>query len=246
MLARSLFIASFSALVLSVACGGEEFSGGGGSAGAGGADSGGNAGVGTSGGSAGSNPGGSGGGSGASGAAGTTAGGAPVGGSAGVGGGVTDSGAGSGGTSVDGCVLRSWYPDHDKDGYGRSSGVVESCEAPEGSYAEQGGDCNDDAEDVFPGQTQFFGEGYATASGTLSFDYDCSMSEEGDPSQYAAAPPNCTLLMAGGCKGQGFVPTNRGGAGQNPLCGSQTLRECNWDMLSCSALETDIAAKRCH
>lgn len=166
---------------------------------------------------------------------------------AGVGGGATDSGtAGSGGTSVDGCVLTSWYPDDDKDGYGRTSGVVESCERPEGNFAEQGGDCNDDAKVVFPGQTQYFGEAYATGSGALSFDYDCSMSEEGDPSQYGGAPANCTVLMAGGCAGQGFVPTNRAGAGENSLCGSQTLRTCSWDTLSCNALDTDVAAKRCH
>ncbi|MCA9630377.1 MAG: hypothetical protein KC766_22055 [Myxococcales bacterium] len=248
MLVRSLFLASVCCVVFFAACGGEEFSGGGGSAGAGGVSGAGGSGAGGSGASAGSNPGGNAGAGGASGAAGRPTGGA---------GGALDAGAagtnqgggpidgGMDGSNVDGCALERWYPDQDKDGYGRSSGVVESCERPEGEYLETGGDCNDDNPDVFPGQMKFFAEPYQTGSGSDSFDYDCSQKEEGDSSQYGAAPSNCSVLMIGGCSGQGFVGTGRTGPTLNPLCGSKTLRTCTWQTVSCNAIESDVSAKRC-
>ncbi|MEZ4372365.1 MAG: hypothetical protein R3B07_16180 [Polyangiaceae bacterium] len=244
MLARSVFVASLCSCVLFAACGGEEFSP---QSGSGGAGVGGAAGAAGDGGGAGTNPGGNGGSSGASvgGAGGSDAG-------SGGAGGLRDGGAagsgtsGAGGQSVDACALQDWFPDEDQDGYGRSSGVVQSCAKPDGKFAEHGGDCNDDNPDVFPGQTNYFAQPYQTGAGAQSFDYDCSQSEEGDSSQYGAAPNNCTVLMAGGCGGQGFVPTGRSGGGINPLCGSATLRKCTWNTIKCDAVEQDVEPKRCH
>lgn len=155
-----------------------------------------------------------------------------------MGGGVVDGG-------TDACALRTWFPDGDKDGSGRSNAGFESCErpAPEG-WAEVGGDCNDDNGSVYPGQSGYFGAAYVTGGSTLSFDYNCHNGEEPDTSQFGAAPtcPGSAL----GCEGQGYVPTGRTGAGVNPLCGSTTLRKCQVDsVVGCKSVETTIAAKRC-
>ncbi|MGE0322707.1 MAG: hypothetical protein AB7S68_10405 [Polyangiaceae bacterium] len=249
MLARPVFVASVSVCVLFTACGGEEFSA---QSGPGGADAGGAAGAAGDGGGAGTNPGGNGGSAGASvgGAGGSDAGSGGAGGmrDGGVAGsGTAGSGtSGAGGQSVDACALQEWFPDDDQDGFGRSSGAVQSCTKPDGKFAEHGGDCNDDNQDVFPGQTKYFAQPYQTGAGAQSFDYDCSQTEEGDSSQYGAAPNNCTVLMAGGCAGQGFVPEGRSGGGINPLCGSATLRKCTWNTIMCDAVEQDVEPKRCH
>ena len=44
----------------------------------------------------------------------------------------------------------TWYPDLDGDGFGDSAGATSTCEAPAG-HVERGGDCDDDAPEIFPG-----------------------------------------------------------------------------------------------
>jgi hypothetical protein len=154
--------------------------------------------------------------------------------------------ASTGGTGADGgCTPRTWYPDADSDGYGRNSGSVVACDAPGEHFAEEGGDCNDDVETVFPGQTLYFAAPFTTSGGSPSFDYNCSGAEEGDPSQ-AGTAPNCGILSVLACTGQGFVPSNRTGPGVSPICGSPTLRRCEAEGLACNTVDLTIAdPKRC-
>lgn len=48
------------------------------------------------------------------------------------------------------CTESTWYPDHDGDGYGNSLYPQEVCDRPAG-YVEQGGDCDDQNADTYPG-----------------------------------------------------------------------------------------------
>jgi hypothetical protein len=139
-----------------------------------------------------------------------------------------------------------FYPDADADGFGRDSAAVVACEPPlQGLWTTKPGDCNDDNPDVHPEQTQYFSLGYVTTSGGLSFDYDCSGSEQSDPSQYGGAP-SCGGLSLGNCSGQGYVATSRTGPGLNALCGSLRMRKCQPDLLVCGAETFDISqAHRC-
>lgn len=142
----------------------------------------------------------------------------------------------------DGCTPTTWYPDADEDGFGRSSGALVSCDLPGKQWATEGGDCNDDDPLVNPGQTNFFDVPYESSGGQKSFDYDCSGSELGDPSQFGAAA-NCGLFAIGNCNQQGFLPAN---IGTNPICGSKTIRKCVPELGFCKAEETTVATgKRC-
>ena len=47
----------------------------------------------------------------------------------------------------------TWYADGDGDGYGDDSDTMEACSRPDG-YAAEGGDCDDDEEDAYPGNTE--------------------------------------------------------------------------------------------
>ena len=47
----------------------------------------------------------------------------------------------------------TWYPDEDLDGYGDDAGAVQTCVQP-GGYIAQGGDCDDDEENVNPGMAE--------------------------------------------------------------------------------------------
>ena len=94
------------------------------------------------------------------------------------------------------CISGTWYADGDGDLYGRSSANIVGCKpasapAGGGAWVALGGDCNDDDADVHPGQTSFFGTPYMASNGELSFDYDCSGAEDGDPSQ-SVDPLCCT------------------------------------------------------
>ena len=51
-----------------------------------------------------------------------------------------------------------WYPDSDEDGYGDSSGGVTACEAPIG-HVEQGGDCDDRNNLVYPTAEEWANDG---------------------------------------------------------------------------------------
>jgi hypothetical protein len=55
-------------------------------------------------------------------------------------------------TGPDGCEDPTpWYPDADLDGFGLDSGVVEACTTPGELYVDQGGDCDDQEQNAFPG-----------------------------------------------------------------------------------------------
>jgi hypothetical protein len=140
-----------------------------------------------------------------------------------------------------------YYPDADRDGYGRSAGAVSSCTKPSGDYAEVGGDCADDDDRVHPSQTTYFAAAYPTPSGGDSFDYDCSGAETPDPAQMAAAP-SCGLLSLVDCGGAGYGPTNRTGNGVNAICGSTSVITCKANTLGllCGPQTESVdAAHRC-
>lgn len=174
--------------------------------------------------------------------------------------GATDAGSGTAGdaasdASIDAPVVdascsapSTWYPDGDHDRVGRTSGAVQSCESPGDHFVKKGGDCNDDNALVYPGQTEYFEEPYVGSGGGETFDYDCSGKEEGSDDQLGAAP-NCGGLALSNCSGQGYVPTDRTGTGQNKLCGSAVVRTCQpAGGLNpfCTSVEEDASPKRCH
>lgn len=71
-----------------------------------------------------------------------------------------DPSEGSGSSSTGGCVAVAWYVDEDEDGYGGDR-FVEACEAPtddSGPYVRQGGDCDDDDDQIFPGAAEICGD----------------------------------------------------------------------------------------
>jgi hypothetical protein len=116
-----------------------------------------------------------------------------------------------------------WYADHDRDGYGAGESVS-ACDRPQGAWSAAAGDCDDDDPRVHPGQAAFFGQPYTRADGSTSFDYDCSGSEQGDPSLQVA--PRCEELMVPRCGGSGYLATSRSGPALNPYCGSTLVETC--------------------
>lgn len=140
-----------------------------------------------------------------------------------------------------------WYPDGDEDGYGRSAEAVQSCSKPaSGTWASRGGDCKDNDRNVHPEQTIYFGTPYRAANGSDSYDYDCSGSEEGNPSRLAL-PAGCDgILDVLNCRGMGYLREARTGAGVNPVCGSTRVGTCTAMLLSCTtAMETGKPAYEC-
>jgi hypothetical protein len=149
----------------------------------------------------------------------------------------------------DPCVAKTWYRDRDGDGFGGTE-TKQSCDQPSG-YVAQGGDCHDDNENVFPGQTKYFGTPYTTANGSRqSYDVDCDGVEEQSP------PPrtrggNCVLNGAGNaCNGSGYIPltTRPAAPGIDPLCGPVKLRQCTLNIggpPGCTASETTAEATQC-
>ncbi|MBS2015026.1 MAG: hypothetical protein JST00_19195 [Deltaproteobacteria bacterium] len=117
----------------------------------------------------------------------------------------------------------TYYRDRDGDGVGGTETKV-ACDAPGKDWVEKGGDCDDDDDRVFPGQTTFFATPYSAPGGGQSFDYDCSKKEEQAPPPKKAAT-TCTLV-GGACNGSGFVPTPRPAPGSDPLCGATKFQTC--------------------
>jgi hypothetical protein len=100
---------------------------------------------------------------------------------------------------------------------------------------------------VRPGQAAYFGTPYRAASGAHSFDYDCSNTEQGDPSQ-TTAPENCGLLSLTLCGGSGYAKTARSEQDINPYCGSLQISTCRAAVavLLCETLtESVLEAYRC-
>jgi hypothetical protein len=176
--------------------------------------------------------------------------------------GAANGGAGAGGTggapvdagdadASDGCVAVTLYRDGDRDGVGDVAQSRVGC--PEPGWVTQPGDCRDDLEDVFLGQTLFFSQPYQDVAGA-SFDYDCNNLEEPDPSTSPlTTPPECeTLGAAVSCVGSGYLPTSplRSGTGVEARCGSNLRRDCiSVSLLDCGSqdvlLDPSIAF-RCH
>ncbi|MET0412253.1 MAG: hypothetical protein ABW217_13205 [Polyangiaceae bacterium] len=133
----------------------------------------------------------------------------------------------------DGCVPGPLYQDLDGDGFGGLAVQAFGCSRD--GLVSTPGDCADDpaqsgvAAEVHPGQLEFFFVGYRDTSkpGDISFDYDCSGSEERQP-QSAGAAPDCEALDGSECTGSGYVPdiARQGVAGVDALCGSEVVAIC--------------------
>lgn len=129
----------------------------------------------------------------------------------------------------------TWYPDGDRDGYGRSGEATSACPKPAGDWSRQGGDCRDNNDAVHPNQKEYFGSAYSLGNGKDSFDYDCSGQEDGDPGQ-ATKAKGCVGLLGLACAGTGYTERDdRSGAGLNSLCGSNAIVVCGPGVLACEA-----------
>jgi hypothetical protein len=118
---------------------------------------------------------------------------------------------------ANGCEdLRPYYTDGDNDGVGGGDKVGEACVAPAGTSL-VAGDCVDTNAKVKPGQSTYFATGYTTASGVLSYDYDCNGAEEHDPTKPVGG---CTI-----CRVHDYVSVGR--PSYPPMhdiyCGSTTV-----------------------
>jgi hypothetical protein len=167
------------------------------------------------------------------------------------------SGDGGGGTQRDAgdptpCTT-VFYRDKDRDGFGNPNAQQTACSAPGSDWVTKAGDCNDDSEQVFTGQSKFFAQPYSRSGGSgSSFDYDCSGSEE-QGSVFTKAS-TCTVVGNGtGCAGAGYLPAQplRTGPGVDPYCGSTRYQTCRLDFtgqnVACVAtVRTDAEPLGCH
>ena len=113
------------------------------------------------------------------------------------------------------CVPAPYYRDEDGDGFGAPLKAGDACTPPAGHVA-KAGDCNDKDGRVHPGQTSFFGEPFMTAAGP-SYDYDCSGTEQEDPTQSKG--------LCGATCALGYAPqtAKRSLAGASAWCGSSSV-----------------------
>ena len=133
-----------------------------------------------------------------------------------------------------GCIEQPLFRDRDGDGFGNNSEQTFGCLEP--GWVTRGGDCHDVVsgtfdrpEDVHPGQSQYFFVGYpdATQPRGISFDYDCSLSEDADPGNTPLGLALDCNQLGNDCAGSGFVPAERGGPGIDSRCGSEIVRSCS-------------------
>lgn len=127
-----------------------------------------------------------------------------------------------------------YYKDEDGDGFGVDTDTTTSCTPLSGKWSASGGDCRDDLAAVRPfrqgdpNPPAYSGTGYPANNKPqgISFDYDCSGSEEADPTNVYGVEPDCAGPLS--CSGVGYVAVNpsRQGAGIDPRCGSLTLKRC--------------------
>ncbi|MBL8613771.1 MAG: hypothetical protein JNL38_40905 [Myxococcales bacterium] len=124
------------------------------------------------------------------------------------------------GNPTNGCEPEKvFYKDGDGDGFGATEQIATGCTKPAG-YAAVGGDCSDTTPTAYPGQTGFFGVGYAVAGGATSYDYDCDGKETEAPG--FAHLPECNV-----CDGRsGYRPQLRSGPGVEPYCGATAKITC--------------------
>jgi hypothetical protein len=150
-------------------------------------------------------------------------------------------------TADPGCPgsLSTWYADDDLDGHGRSGASADvraACTPPGPAWSLVSGDCADDNALVHPGQVTYFGVAYRRADGASSFDYDCSNTEDGDPT-IPLSPKNCGLLSLALCGGMGYAATSREGVGLNPYCGSGVWSTCEAKGLGLLVCESTSARR---
>lgn len=124
--------------------------------------------------------------------------------------------------------------DGDSDGYGNPRDTVNSMSAGGGcpfGYVPTGGapDCDDENDDVNPGQRMFFGEDHCRSSGgttECSFDYDCDGREERKYLERA----RCNGATRAACEagGEGWIGR------RVPECGEDAaFGECRWTGTRC-------------
>jgi hypothetical protein len=143
----------------------------------------------------------------------------------------------------DGCLPGPLFEDLDHDGYGGRPVQAFGCSSD--GLVTTAGDCFDAeptaqnlAQQVHPGQTLYFYVGFVDTSrpGDISFDFDCSGSEERQPG-YATAAPDCEALDDNECAGSGYYPSfeRSGVAGVDGLCGSELVVTCRRSGPTCSS-----------
>jgi hypothetical protein len=93
------------------------------------------------------------------------------------------------------------------------------------------GDCHDLNPAVNPGHTAFEGTSYTKVGGGISYDWDCSGAETGDPTQPTFN--GCPALLAECVATLRHVATGRTGTGVNAFCGSVTVTSCSVVLLAC-------------
>jgi hypothetical protein len=127
-------------------------------------------------------------------------------------------------SACDGAGEKVFYRDMDDDGYGDAQNSVRACSTPSG-YVGNDDDCHDGRDDVHPGQSDFFAQGYLAGSGSESFDYDCDGHEVAGSGQDVFSECSGGLLS---CAGGGYKPNpNREDLGTlAKYCGSNLLVSC--------------------
>jgi hypothetical protein len=165
-----------------------------------------------------------------------------------VGGGASGGGTGASEGGVVCSNPATWYKDADGDGYGTTSESIVSCSSPAPTgWTTKGGDCMDDKAEVHPNQPPgtYFDQPYSIGNGKDSFDWDCSGTEDGDPTQKVAG--KCGFFTT--CDASsGYVASARTGTGLNAYCGSQSYSTCSGIATLCTASTKDLgtgSAYRC-
>jgi hypothetical protein len=154
-----------------------------------------------------------------------------------------------------GCTKVQIFIDRDGDGYGSAAAGDSKFDCLVPGWVAVGGDCLDAvvtadnrANQVHPEQTEFFLDGYPLPDqpGEVSFDYDCSSQEEGDPNNSkAGAAGDCDAATT--CTAaSGIVPTDRSGPKVNSLCGSKTIQLCLGQPNQCAPGPSAGTAFKCH
>jgi len=121
------------------------------------------------------------------------------------------------------------YRDVDGDTYGDDSVSKTACDGTISGYVDRKGDCNDDDDEAYPGQTEYFDR---PTKGTQSFDFDCDGHETREYPDLEACkkePPDCVgegwESSVPGCGQSGtFVPCEKGGCGPASQGSKQTQR----------------------
>ncbi len=164
------------------------------------------------------------------------------------------------GPTANGCkALVTCHRDADGDGFGDPVVVEKQAGGCATGWVTDATDCFDGSADVHPGQSAFFEKGY-TKGGVVSFDYDCSGSEEeASPKRPRAGKPYCEWVgtVNGGCleRESGYLPATpvRQGTNINKYCGSTSYEaaRCAGVLgLSCNTVvATDITLRpaiQCH